>query len=73
MGVIVGIIVISKLMRFLFAKYKSKTYFGILGFTLSSIALMFINTLNNDYNFLEIIIGLIMLVVGYKFSKKLSL
>ena len=36
-GVLLGIVLISKLIEFLFNKYEAKTYFGVLGFIIASI------------------------------------
>src|SRR5699024_10834105 len=36
-GVLIGIVLISKLIEFLFKKYETKTYFGVLGFIVASV------------------------------------
>ena len=36
-GIVIGILSISKLLEFLFKKYKTKTYFGVIGFVIASI------------------------------------
>ena len=36
-GVLIGIVVISKILEYLFKKYSTKTYFGVLGFVCASV------------------------------------
>ena len=36
-GVLVGIVIIAKIIEFLFKKFEVPTYFGIIGFVLASI------------------------------------
>ena len=71
-GVCVGIILIVKLMAYLFKYHEEKTYYAIIGFALSSIFLLFIQTMSNNYQFSHILIGLLLLIVGYKLSRKLD-
>lgn len=75
-GVVVGIVVVSKLLEMLFKKYKIKTYFGVLGFVFASIiaipisACVELNSISTATD--QIVIGLIMVVVGTLLSYKLG-
>ena len=71
-GLVFGIIYVSKLMNYLLNKHEVKTYYAIFGLILSSIVVMFIQTFKNNYNVFDIIIGIILLILGYFISKKLE-
>lgn len=71
-GMLLGIIYIAKLMNYLFSKHKNSTYYAIIGFALTSIVLLFMQTTGRIYSVSEIIISLIMLVLGYFIAKKLD-
>lgn len=74
-GVLLGIVLISKLIEFLFNKYETKTYFGVLGFIIASIIAIPISTMLNikvSFDIIQILIGIIFLVFGYTISYKLG-
>ena len=71
-GFIFGIIIISKLMNYLLKKHEIITYYGIIGLVLSSVFVMFTKTFSNSYSIVQIIIGLLLLIVGYLVSRKLD-
>jgi len=71
-GFIFGIIVVSKLMNYLLKNHEVKTNFGIIGLVLSSVFIMFVKTLSNSSDFSSVIIGIILLVLGYLISNKLD-
>lgn len=68
LGVGIGIIVISKIVSFCFNKYKEQTNYAIMGFTLSSSLLLFINIIKTNGNFFEYLIGLVLFIFGCKAS-----
>lgn len=68
-GTVLGIFLISKLINYLFKNYREKTNIVIYGLAISSIMIIFLQTLNNSYNILEIIISLVLLIVGYNIAK----
>ena len=72
LGILVGIIFISKIIEYLFKNYKKSTYYAVLGFIIASIIAIPVSTIINveniNINILEIIIGLILLVVGTAIS-----
>ncbi len=74
-GVLIGIVLISKLIEFLFKKYETKTYFGVLGFIIASIIAIPISTILEMtivFSIPQILIGLICLVLGCGISYKLG-
>ncbi len=74
-GILVGIVLISKLIEFLFQKYETKTYFGVLGFIVASIIAIPLSTLLNmtvTFDMIQILIGIIFLGLGTIISYKLG-
>ncbi len=75
-GVVIGIVLISKLLEILFKKYNTKTYFGVLGFVIASIFAIPISAcieLNSiTVNIEQSIVSIIMLVIGTIISHKLG-
>lgn len=63
-GIIATIFILSKIMNYLFNKKETTTYCGIIGFATSSVFMLFLDTLNKDYQLIEIIISLMMLLIG---------
>lgn len=71
-GLIIGVITITKIINFLFNNYKEKTYVVIYGFSLSSILFMFLMTFKNNYALSEIIISLGLMILGYNITKTIE-
>lgn len=71
-GLIIGVIFISKLMSYLFKKNKNEVYMVIIGFSLSSIILLLKNILLLQYSLYELLIGIILFFLGFKISSKLE-
>lgn len=75
-GILIGIVAISKLIEFLLQKFETKTYFGVIGFILASIIAIPIATMNNiqhfTFNIFQIIIGILTLIVGTIIGYKLG-
>lgn len=73
-GVIVGIFAVAKLIEFLFDKFPSITYCGILGLIIASPIAIIIKMGHNNINTVTVIIGIVLLAVGtwftYWFGKK---
>ncbi|MBR3811460.1 MAG: DUF368 domain-containing protein [Agathobacter sp.] len=73
-GVIVGIFAVAKLIEWLFVKFPSVTYCGILGLIVASPIAIVMKMGHNNINPVTIIIGIILLVAGtwftYWFGKK---
>lgn len=71
-GIVLGIIVLSKIINYLLIKYRGSCYYAIIGFSISSILLLLGETLKNNYNFLEITVSMALLLIGYFISSKLE-
>ena len=75
-GVVVGIVLISKLIDFLFKKYKIKTYFGVLGFVVASILAIPLSACSKlesiPVTIPQAIVAIILLVGGTLISYKLG-
>lgn len=69
-GVLIGFVLVAKLIEFLLARFRITTYYGILGFVISSIVGLFVSALGYSAGIIEIIIGIILFLggtfVGYK-------
>jgi len=72
LGIGIGIILTVKLINYLFKNFKERTYSSILGFSLSTIVLMFIKCLNTFYTLFELIIAFILLILGIFITKKIN-
>lgn len=76
LGIAIGIIAISKLLTMLFKKYKTKTYFGVLGFVFASIiaiplsACIELNAIPTSIG--QSIIGILFIIIGTILSYKLG-
>lgn len=71
-GFSIGIIATAKLIEYLFKNYKSKTYSGILGFSIATIVLMFVKSFNSFYTVTELLIAIIFLLIGIYITKKIN-
>lgn len=71
-GVLVGIVAISKLLEFLFKKYEVKTYFGVMGFIIASIITIFTGAEGLVFSIPQLLIGLMLLGIGFVAAYKLG-
>ncbi len=73
-GFIVGVFAVAKLIEWLFNKFPSVTYSGILGLIVASPIAIVIKMGHNNINVVTIIVGIVLLAVGtwftYWFGKK---
>ena len=66
-GILVGIVLISKLFEYLFKKQETKTYFGVLGFIYASIIAIPYSALHNvhiKFSITEIALSIILFIGG---------
>lgn len=75
-GVLVGIVLISKIIEFLLKKFETKTYYGVLGFIFASVLAIPISTYNEVENLVfsvpQILIGIIFMAIGGLIAYKLG-
>lgn len=76
LGVLVGILLIAKVLEFLFKNFEVKTYYGVLGFIVASIiAIVYQNLVINAnfvFSFGSLIIGIILFILGFVVAYKLG-
>lgn len=71
-GMMVGLILVSFLMNYLFSKYKKKTYSLVLGLVIGSMIILFGRVIGNISNIYELMICLLLLFLGIYVGKKLD-
>ena len=71
-GIIIGVITLSKVLNNLFKKYNISCYYVILGFSIATIFILLGNIFVITYSFYEIFKGLLFLVLGLFISYKLN-
>lgn len=71
-GVLVGFVVIAKILEYLFKKFEVPTYFGIIGFVLSSLIGIFVQTEGLMFVPMQIVVGLILFTIGFVVALKLG-
>lgn len=69
-GVVIGVIVIAKIIEFLFKKHETKTYYAIIGFLVASIIEIFISLFSYKTNVIQIIISIILFILGLLLTLK---
>lgn len=75
-GVLVGIVLISKVIEYLLERFETKTYFGVLGFIIASVIAIPISVYNDveaiSFSIPQIGIGVVLLIIGYLIGLKLG-
>lgn len=64
-GMIMGVILVSKLINYLFTNYKIETYFAILGFAIMSIIILFVKTITIQFEIIELLISVVLFIIGF--------
>lgn len=75
LGILIGIVAISRLFEYLFKKHETITYYGVLGFIYASIFAIPISLFATEvitFKVLEVIIGILLLGLGMVVSYKLG-
>ena len=72
LGIIVGIVGVAKLIEYLLKKFKTKTYFGIMGFIVASVPCILIQAPSFKLDILSLILGIFTCLIGYIISMKLG-
>lgn len=67
-GMLIGVIFMSKLMGFFLKNYEVKSYFLIIGFVLASIINVIISLFGYSFNLIELIVGIALFIVGFIIS-----
>lgn len=72
LGMIVGILLISKVINYLFKNYKTETYITIIGFAIVSTIILFIKAISSPHNILRLLISILLCIIGFFVSKCLE-
>ncbi len=72
LGILIGIIIVSKIMNYMLKQHKKNTYLCIVGFAISSILLLCMDLFFIGCSLLEFFIGIVLFILGYKVSYKLN-
>lgn len=65
LGMIIGVFTTSKIINYFFKNYNANTYQAILSLVIASIFVLIRQTFNTNYNLLNILLGLILIIIGY--------
>lgn len=68
-GIILTILILSKVMSYLFERKSNIVYSSIIGFSISSILILFIDLFKNNFKFYYIIFFIMGLFISYKIEK----
>lgn len=73
-GVLIGIVGVSKLIEFSLKNHEVKTFSGILGFVIASCISIIVSAFNDGINVtpLQVIIGIILFIIGFVVARKLG-
>lgn len=67
-GLIIGAILVSKLVNYLFKNYRTQTYYTIIGFAISSTIILFINAITSSFTLPQLFISIILFIIGFLIS-----
>lgn len=64
-GMILGAIIISKIVNYLFKNYKDATYYAIFCFAIASIIILFVKTISISFTTVELLISIALFIIGW--------
>lgn len=67
-GLVIGALLVSKLVNYLFKNYRIQTYYTIIGFAISSTIILFINTITSSFTIEQFLISCVLFVIGFIIS-----
>lgn len=67
-GLIIGAILVSKLVNYLFKNYRTQTYYTIIGFAISSTIILFVNAITSSFTLPQLFISIMLFIVGFLIS-----
>lgn len=70
LGVLIGILFTVRLVAHCLKRFATETYFFIMLLMIISMFLLFLKTFSVSYTIVEVIIGIILLLIGYKITKE---
>lgn len=72
LGVLIGVVLIAKLIEYLFKKHEIPTYYAILGFIIASVIGLGIGLVGVQTTTLQVLIGLVLFVLAFGIGYKLG-
>ncbi|MBE6148955.1 MAG: DUF368 domain-containing protein [Firmicutes bacterium] len=69
-GMLIGVVLFSKIMEYFLDNFEKKTYFAIIGFVCASVINVIISLFGYTFNIIEFIIGIVLFAVGFVISFK---
>ena len=70
-GVLIGIVLIARIIKYLLKQYRIETYYGIYGIIISSVVVILMS-ISNIPSLIGVLIGLFLLILGFKITYELS-
>lgn len=64
-GLIIGVLVVSKFVDYLFNNYKIQTYYTIIGFAIMSIIILFVDAISIQFELIELIVSIVLFILGF--------
>ena len=64
LGFFVGLVIIVKVINYLFRKYENRVYAFTLGILMSSTILLIVQSFKSSFDFIHLVTGLILMVIG---------
>lgn len=65
LGMIIGVLLVSKAVNYLFKNHKIGTYYTIIGFAIMSTIILFVKAITVPYTTMELVVSIILLIVGF--------
>ena len=65
LGMVVGVVIVSKVINYLFKNYKVQTYFAILGFAIMSVVILFVKTIIVPFKVSTLLISVLLFIIGF--------
>jgi putative membrane protein len=72
LGIVVGIVLVARLIEYLFKRYPIKTYYGVLGFVLASLVAIIKPIIGISPSIIEIVIAIVLVILGGYIAYKLG-
>ena len=72
LGIVIGIVLVAKLIEYLFKRYPIKTYYGVLGFVLASLVAIIKPIIGTSPSIIEIVVAIILVALGGFIAYKLG-
>lgn len=67
-GLLTGVLLVSKLINYLFKNYKIQTYYTIIGFAIMSTIILFVEAISTSFTINQLIISIILFIIGLLIS-----